>query len=181
MGYFAPGFDPPPLWVGGNGVRSHDPCVPEEGPARYECGTSNLPGFAGLEASLSVVLAADLVESWEASQVLRARWVERLRGIDGIEIVGEGTVGEGTGGEGTGVERTPIIPIRVVGSTPAEASATLERTAGIRTRAGLHCAPAAHAFLGTGESGALRLAPGLELTEREEDRVFEAIADLASR
>ncbi len=168
VAYFAPRFDPTPLWVGGNGVRSQDSCVPEEGPARYECGTANLPGIAGLEAALTALLEVDRTAVWERSASLRARWVERLSAIDAVTVVGEFEP----------CDRTPIIPIQVRGYSPAEASAALESAAGIRTRAGLHCAPAAHQYLGTLDTGTLRLAPGLELTRGDEETVFESLRTL---
>lgn len=41
--------------------------------------------------------------------------------------------------------------------------------ADIAVRAGLHCAPAVHAWLGTLQSGAIRFSPGLYNTAQEMD------------
>ncbi|MEM7263558.1 MAG: aminotransferase class V-fold PLP-dependent enzyme [Planctomycetota bacterium] len=168
VAYFAPNFQPEPLWVGGNGVRSEAPTVPDDGPARFECGTSNLPGIAGLRAALGELDASKMESEWDAAQQLRRRWVDRLREIDGIDVIGEGDP----------VDRTPVISVRVRGMSPAAASAALESAAGIRTRAGLHCAPAAHRFYGTLDGGTLRLAPGIDLDDETTERVFAQLERL---
>ena len=38
---------------------------------------------------------------------------------------------------------------------------------GIAVRGGLHCAPAVHTWLGTLQSGAVRVSPGIYTTERD--------------
>ena len=48
-------------------------------------------------------------------------------------------------------------------------AARLDREHGVMTRAGLHCAPEAHALLGTAEGGAVRFSVGWATTEAEVD------------
>jgi cysteine desulfurase/selenocysteine lyase len=45
-------------------------------------------------------------------------------------------------------------------------------------RAGLHCAPAVHAWLGTLQSGAIRFSPGLYNTAQEMDDTALLLARL---
>jgi selenocysteine lyase/cysteine desulfurase len=51
----------------------------------------------------------------------------------------------------------------------------LDREHGVLARAGLHCAPGAHAALGTERAGALRLSLGWASTQAEVDRAVDAI------
>ncbi|MFQ5654608.1 MAG: aminotransferase class V-fold PLP-dependent enzyme, partial [Planctomycetota bacterium] len=134
VAWLAPGFDPEPLWIGGNGVESERPSVPASGPARYECGTQNLPGIAGLEAALHRFDEEPPALRWSRLRMVRAAWRERLAEIRGVELVGEG-------GESP---RTPVISLGIAGREPAEIAAHLEGRLGARCRAGLHCAPLAH-------------------------------------
>ena len=50
--------------------------------------------------------------------------------------------------------------------------------ADIAVRAGLHCAPAVHAWLGTLQSGAIRFSPGLYNTAQEIDDTALLLARL---
>ncbi len=150
--WFAPGFDPEPLWIGGNGVDSHLPRVPAAGPARYESGTPNLPGIAGLLAAVEGFRELPVAARWRALRAVRAEWRAMLAAIAGVELIGEG-------GD---APRTPVISLRIPGWDPAELAAYLDRQIGARCRAGLHCAPLAHEHFGTLPAGTLRIAPGSE-------------------
>jgi selenocysteine lyase/cysteine desulfurase len=61
--------------------------------------------------------------------------------------------------------RVPVASFVVEGWSPAELAAVLDDPFDIAVRAGLHCAPGAHAGLGTGEAGAVRISPGPESAE----------------
>ncbi|MCA8960230.1 MAG: aminotransferase class V-fold PLP-dependent enzyme [Planctomycetes bacterium] len=168
VAYFATRFRPEPLWVGGTGVRSADREAPEDGPPRYESGTPNLPGIAGLGAALKATEGIDRVERWRESQGMRRAWVERLRRIAGVEVVADSEEGE----------RTPVISFRVDGATPSEVAAELESRAGIRARAGLHCAPAAHEFYGTADVGTIRFAPDVTTSDEERDIAMRTLSEI---
>jgi cysteine desulfurase / selenocysteine lyase len=172
VAWFAAGFDPPPLWIGGNGVDSELPRIPDTGPARYESGTPNLPGIAALERALAWFDEHPAAESFARHGEIRADWRDRLAEIRGLELVGEGG----------GAPRTPVISLCIPGLDPNELAVLLEAEVGARCRAGLHCAPLAHRHLGTiGEGGTMRIAPGLETTAEERDRVLAALRVLAAR
>ena len=47
-----------------------------------------------------------------------------------------------------------------------EAAAALDQ-AGIAVRGGLHCAPGVHRFLGTLETGAVRVSPGMDTSQED--------------
>jgi selenocysteine lyase/cysteine desulfurase len=60
-----------------------------------------------------------------------------------------------------------------------ELSYLLDRDFGICTRAGIHCAPAAHAVLGTEHRGIVRFSMGCFNTEDEIIRTVDAVERVA--
>lgn len=167
--YFAPGYEPEPLWIGGNGIDSEWPKIPESGPGRFESGTPNLPGIAGLAKALEYFDDHPVSERFRNGNAQRQLWVEALQKIEGVEIPGE---------KGTS-PRTPVIPLHVRGYAPEQLSAELDAQLGVRCRSGLQCAPLAHRYLGTLEAGGtLRIAPGEETGSEIIDPVCSALADL---
>jgi selenocysteine lyase/cysteine desulfurase len=64
---------------------------------------------------------------------------------------------------------------------PHELAAVLESGYGILTRAGIHCAPAAHLAIGTSSSGGTtRLSFGPFLSGQDVQFAADALADIAS-
>jgi selenocysteine lyase/cysteine desulfurase len=62
--------------------------------------------------------------------------------------------------------------------SPGTLARVLEERFGIAGRAGLHCAPEAHAVLGTLETGAYRLSLGWATTMDDVDRAADALRAL---
>ncbi|MFN0056833.1 MAG: aminotransferase class V-fold PLP-dependent enzyme [Planctomycetota bacterium] len=171
IAYFANEFQPEPLWVGGNAIDSSTNTVAPSGPPRFECGTANLPGIAGLEAALKSFDEESLLERWEAATARRGEWRDRLSDVANIDLIGEEPDGDRP--------RTAIISLRVLGLKPTDAAKELEARTGAHCRAGLHCAPFAHEYFHTlSEGGTLRIAPGAEVTEFQRDLVLKTLATL---
>ncbi|MDE0961240.1 MAG: aminotransferase class V-fold PLP-dependent enzyme [Planctomycetota bacterium] len=169
--YLAPGYEPQPLWIGGNGVDSAHPTIPAGGPGRFESGTPNLPGIAGLEAALRKFEVDPVAARFEALSQLRQLWYQSLAPLAAVEIVGEGS----------SAARTPVLALQVAGIAPEQVAAELEVRTGARCRAGFHCAPLAHRHIGTLEGGGtLRIAPGLESDDLQRQQVVDALAAIAS-
>ena len=80
--------------------------------------------------------------------VARTAW-RALHALDQVELFTP---------EPDGESFAPVLSFRVRG-VPSEETAAALAQAGIAVRAGLHCAPAAHRFMGTLESGAVRVCP----------------------
>ena len=150
------GVDPEPLLVGGTGSMSESVLQPSLLPDRYESGTLNLPGIAGLLAGLIFVRRFRReIAAQEAA--LNERLRERLAEAPGVRVLGDAAAPR--------VAVTSVVPVRGDSGDLADA---LDRS-GVAVRAGLHCAPAIHAWLGTLESGAVRFSPGAFTTGREVD------------
>ena len=77
--------------------------------------------------------------------------------------------------------RTPVISISIAGFDANELAGVLDSRLGARCRAGLHCAPLAHAHLGTlDDGGTMRIAPGPETTVDQRDAVLALLGELAA-
>ena len=159
------GIAPEPLILGGTGSASESVRQPELLPDRYESGTLNLPGIAGLLAGLSFVAQyREDIHRYETA--LNDRLRRQLAGIPGLRLLGD--------------DRAPRVAITSVvpdGGDSAALADALDAT-GVAVRGGLHCAPAMHSYLGTLKSGAVRFAPGPYNTEQEIDDTTALVARL---
>jgi selenocysteine lyase/cysteine desulfurase len=74
-----------------------------------------------------------------------------------------------------------VFSVRIDGFEPYELSAVLESHYGILTRPGIHCAPLAHAALGTTEhGGTTRFSFGPFLSKQDVRFVTDALAEISS-
>ena len=162
------GVDPEPLILGGTGSASESVRQPELLPDRYESGTLNLPGIAGLLAGIEFVAPQrEDIHRYEAGLSDRLR--RQLAQLPGLRILGD--------------ERAPRVAITSVVPEGGDSAALADAldAAGVAVRGGLHCAPAMHSYLGTMRSGAVRFAPGPFNTERDIDDAAALVARLMRR
>ena len=160
-----------PLITGGTGSISHTEDVPDFLPDRFEAGTLNLPGIAGLSASLGWLLAQPEGRLLTHELKLTARFLRGMEALEAdglLQIIGK----HGTDG------RTGVVSIVPLHMDPAELAFRLDERYGIATRVGLHCAPAAHQALGTWPAGTVRFSFGAFNTETETDEAARAVAAL---
>ena len=160
-----------PLITGGTGSISHTEDVPDFLPDRFEAGTLNLPGIAGLSASLGWLLAQPEGSLLTHELKLTARFLRGMEALEAdglLQIIGK----HGTDG------RTGVVSIVPLHMDPAELAFRLDERYGIATRVGLHCAPAAHQTLGTWPAGTVRFSFGAFNTETETDEAARAVAAL---
>lgn len=167
--YLAPGFEPSELVQGGSGGRSEDLQQPKVRPDRYEAGTGNTPGVAGLGAAAAYLLAnGDEIRLQERR--LTRRLIDGLLDIPGIRVLGPPPQ----------EVRVPVVSIVHERMTPDEMAHALQTRWGIAVRAGLHCSPWTHEAIGTIESGALRFGLGWGLTDEDVDVALDAVRTLSA-
>ncbi len=170
---FADSFDSAqldPLVRGGTGSRSEYETQPDDLPDRYESGTPNGVGIAGLGAGLNWLQERGLDALRAHELELAARLREGLGNIKGLCLYGPGDPGLSTA----------VISFTLAGRRVSEIGYRLDEEYGILCRVGLHCAPAAHRSLGTFPQGTVRLAPGPLTTLAEIDTVIRAVARIAA-
>ena len=169
--YVGPKVMPAPLMEGGTGGGEPSDEQPETLPDRFEAGTMNTPGIAGLGAAVRFILEEGLDRIRKKESALVGRLLKGLSGIEGVKIYGPMDAGK----------RASLVSFNITGLDPSMVSYILDEDYGIMTRNGLHCAPDAHRFLGTFPAGCVRLSPGYFNTDREIDFVIEAVTKIAGR
>ena len=157
-----------PLMQGGTGSRSEFEVQPDFLPDKYESGTPNAIGIAGLNAGVDFIRrrGVDAVRAHEKE--LTARLISGLGSIPGVKIFGPGDAHR----------QTPVVSFTLKGMAPSELALALDEEFDVMSRPGLHCAPSAHRSIGTFPEGTLRLSPGLFTTPGQIDHVVEAVASL---
>lgn len=158
------GVDVTPLLLGGTGGDSDSEGMPGLLPDRLEAGSQNGPGLAGLLAGVRWVLEQQPNVLHQREARLKARLLEHLHAAPGVWVRSPAAP------DGVG-----IVTLTADTLDAATLAAQLDREHGILARAGLHCAPGAHAALGTERAGALRLSLGWATTEAEIDWAADAI------
>jgi len=168
--YIAPELDVEPILFGGTGSRSDLETMPDFAPDRYEAGTQNTPGIAGLGAGVEFLLKRG-VEQVRAHDVsLVRRLMDGLAKIEGLTLYGPRDAERKTG----------VVLFTLDGIDPAEIGDRLDAEFGIAVRVGVHCAPQAHRTLGTFPLGGVRMSPGFFNTDAEIDQAVDAVSRIAA-
>lgn len=160
-----------PLVEGGTGSVSERPIQPDFMPDKFESGSHNAIGIAGLTAALEWIEERTVEELWAHDRELSRKFMEQIADIPGLTVYGP--LDEG--------ERVAVFSVRVSGLEPQELSALLESEFGILTRSGIHCAPLAHETLGThADGGTTRISFGSFSTLDDVDRCAKGLAAVAA-
>ncbi|MEJ8547359.1 aminotransferase class V-fold PLP-dependent enzyme [Brevibacillus borstelensis] len=168
--YVHPSVDLEPLIHGGTGSQSEAIDQPTTRPDRYESGTANTVGLAGLQAGVSFVLEKGVENIHAYEWKLTKQTIKGLRQIKGVEVYGPGEE----------VERVGVISFNIEGVDASEASFILDQQYGIATRAGYHCTPLGHRTAGTEQRGAVRASFGVFNTEQDVEALLNAVREIAS-
>lgn len=167
--YISPEVDVEPLLHGGTGSQSEEKEMPTVRPDRYEAGTPNTVGIAGLRAGVQQVLSLTppniYKHEWDLTQML----MEGLRGIDELTLLGPVP----------GEIRTGIVSFVMKNRDSSEIAFRLDRGYGIAVRAGMHCTPLAHYAVHTEKSGAVRASVGVDTSEQEIIKMLEAMHEIS--
>jgi cysteine desulfurase family protein len=169
--YIRPGLEDriDPLMAGGTGSASEHEEQPAFMPDRYESGTPNTPGIAGLLAGVRFIEARGIAALRASEKALAARLRTGLASIRGVSVHGPDDP-----------DRTvAIVSFVVDGMDPSETACLLDEGYGIMARPGLHCAPSAHRTIGTFPQGSVRLSIGCFNTADEIDLTIDAVARIA--
>lgn len=161
---------------GGTGSVSEQETHPEMMPEKYEAGSHNAAGIAGLGEGVAWLLHRGI----DAVREHELRLMRRMfAGIGSGDLPGLRLLGPGAA---HGFEhRLGVFSFVHDTLEPSEIAAILEAEYGVLTRAGLHCAPLVHQGLGTappGGNGAVRLSFGPFLTETDVDHAVMALGEI---
>ena len=153
-----------PVLFGGTGFESANQNMPMSLPERYEMGTGNIAGIAGLNAALKWLDKQGIGNIWALEMQHRKRLLEIINRYDFLKIVGNND----------GQKFVGIVSCIMEGISSDSAGAIFYRF-GISVRTGLHCAPLAHQFLGTYPAGTIRFSIGYFTSDEDFEALEEAL------
>lgn len=160
-----------PLIVGGTGSLSHTEHTPRFMPDKFEAGTLNLPGIAGLHASLTWLLQQGIDKIRTHELTLTQQFLDGLKQLEAqnlLRIIGKRDC----------TDRVGVVSVSTEKMDIAELAFILADKYGIATRVGLHCAPNAHKTLGTYPTGTLRFSFGWHNTAEEVNVALQALKEV---
>jgi cysteine desulfurase/selenocysteine lyase len=154
--------DMPPFFGGGEMIREvrFEGSTYADPPHRFEAGTPNIAGFAGLSAAIDYVeeLGRDRLHAVE--EELRVHAEAALRSVPGLRLIGEAA------------HKVGVFSFLVEGAH-AQDRATLRDHEGIAVRSGHHCAHPLMAFYGV--PATVRASLAFYNTHDEIDQLVAAI------
>jgi len=161
---------PSPVLFGGTGYDSANQDMPSDLPERYEMGTLNIAGIAGLNAALRWINMRGIDELYKEELKNRNRLLVLLSQYDYISVVGWAMDQKYIG----------IVSCLFDGLSSDSVGPILNEY-GIAARTGLQCAPRAHSFLKTYPAGTVRFSVNAFTTNDDFDDLknsLDSIRDL---
>jgi len=171
--YIRPGMENklPTMKEGGTGTISEQPYQPRTMPDKYEIGSHNAIGLAGLAEGVGWVLARGVADIRAHDLGLCRLFLEATEGVRHLKVYGPRELDR----------RAGVFSVNVDGIDPQALAATLEANFGICTRAGVHCAPLANKTIGTYPAGTCRMSFGPFTTEDDVRYAGKSLAKIAER
>jgi cysteine desulfurase family protein len=164
--YIRPGLELKTTVQGGTGSNSESLQQPEALPEKFESGTLNTPGLAGLAAGIRFIIERGIEEIEKREAALTKRLIEGILTMKGTRLIGPGPDDN----------RGSVVSVCMENTPPAEAALLLDSAFSICVRGGLHCSSDAHRSIGTLEKGGtVRISPNYLNCEEDIDHCLEAL------
>ena len=157
----------PPILFGGTGFESANQDQPESLPERFEIGTLNISGIAGLNAALKWSTELGIQKIADKESKNRERLLSILSDYGWIKIIGDKA----------GNEYVGIVSCLIEGIS-SDSAETIFSERGIAVRTGLQCAPSAHKFMRTYPSGTVRFSVSYFTSEEDFSELKDALDDI---
>lgn len=162
-----PDFDLPTTLFGGTGYDSANQNMPASVPERYEMGTLNIVGIAGLNAALRWIKNQTIPKLFADERNKRNNLLTIIQNYPFLKTIGIVDCREYVG----------IVSCLMDGiSSDSLGGIFAER--GIAVRSGLQCAPRAHRFLGTYPSGTIRFSVNALTQDKDFEELKDALDDI---
>lgn len=158
-----------PLRMGGTGSNSEKEEQPDFLPDKFESGTLNVIGLAGLLASLQWIQKTGISQIREHEEELTAIFLKGLRLIDPIQVFGPDNFNQ----------KTAVIPFIFKGRDNANVGRLLDERYSIFCRVGLHCAPSAAKTIGAFPDGTIRFSFGYFNQRSEVEIALDALKEIS--
>lgn len=164
-----PGFDIPPVLFGGTGYDSANQNMPDSLPEKYETGTLNISGIAGLNAALKWIKGQSIEKLYKKEEERRRQLLNILNNYDFLRVIGNVE----------GQKYVGIVSCLLDGIS-SETAGSIFSERGISVRTGLQCAPKAHQFLGTYPAGTIRFSVNTFTNDEDFEELQNTLEDISS-
>ena len=160
---------PESLIQGGTGSLSAQVNQPEILPDKFESGTHNLIGIAGLNEGIKYVMKKTPQVIFDYEIRLARNLYDRLFRLKDIELYTKKPDNNGF---------VPVISFNLKNIDSEKTAQILNDRFNIAVRAGLHCAPLAHKCFGTLEKGTVRAVISSFTTQSEVNYLVNSISQI---
>jgi cysteine desulfurase family protein len=167
--YVGPGVELETMREGGTGSFSESEEQPEQMPNKFESGTLNTVGIAGLGAGLKFIRETGQETILTHEHILIEMIKKELLKIPGVVVFSAGEESS----------QLPVLSFNISGYAPGEVGVILDQAFDIKVRTGLHCSPETHRVIGTFPSGTVRISPGYFNTVDEMEIAISAVKKVA--
>ncbi len=165
----APGLDLAPLRHGGTGSASEKEVQPDFYPDRLETGSHNAPGLLGLLEGLAFLQKRGGPAAVQRQErALTTAFLAGAARVPGLRLFGPAGADD----------RVAVASFRFGSEAPAKTAERLWARGRLMVRAGLHCAPWAHRWLGTLPDGTFRFSFGPFVTPTGIERALRVLRGL---
>lgn len=157
------------LTEGGTGSNSESLDQPLFSPDRFESGTPNVHGIAGLWAGIKFVQNEKCENILLHENKIIKYIYDELKACNDVILYTDFY---------DGTPKSPVLSFNIK-SRQSEETAEVLAENGICVRGGLHCAPLAHKKFGTLKSGTVRITPSWFSSEKDADFLVNCIKKIA--
>ena len=165
--YIREGLELDSFKQGGTGSESFSMKQPNFLPDRFESGTLNTPGIAGLCAGIRFIRKVGIENIRKHEIMLVEYLVKELSKLSYIKIYG------GTDYKNRGA----VVSLNIDNIDGSEVGELLNKK-GIAVRTGFHCAPLIHHIIGTSGTGTVRISPGYFNSLDDIEKLINALKDI---
>lgn len=159
-----------PLKFGGTGVRSAAGFFLADLPYKYEVGTQNTWGLAGLAEGASFVRERTVKAIHGHIAELTAAAANGMKRIEGVSLYLPKT----------GLPHG-LVSFNLKNLPPRDTAALLDEGYGIKVRDGLHCSPDSHRAAGTYPGGTVRASFGIFTSSADVEYLLFALEEIAAQ
>lgn len=169
--YVREGVDIVPTKEGGTGSLSESLEQPSMFPDKFESGTLNTPGIAGLKAGVDFINGEGIEKIRAYEETLTEKFIDGIKDIKKIALYGPCNPSR----------MCAVVSINLEGLYSSELSHMLDSKFDIEVRPGLHCSPLAHDTIGTRERGTVRFSFSAFNTQDEIEIACRALGEISSK
>lgn len=152
---------------GGTGSESFSMKQPDLLPDRFESGTLNTPGIAGLCAGIRFIRKVGIENIRKHEIMLVEYLVKELSKLSYVKIYGGADY----------KNRGAVVSLNIDNIDVSDVGGCLNKK-GIAVRTGFHCAPLIHHIIGTELRGTVRISPGYFNNLEDIEKLISALKDI---